>query len=273
MSPRLLFCALACGLVLSACATPPPAPPMLASTSKATPPQPAGSAKVPRHWSYTGNENPLFWGELSEDYLHCKHGRNQSPVDLHEATGTSKGKLAFRHPPAFYTVTNNGHTIEAVPDTTVDNLRIGQTPFSLKQFHFHVPSEHTFRTKHFPMEIHFVHQSRTEELTVLAVMVKEGRKNPTLQPLLERTLTTGESFRLSEVLDITPLFPEKRAHFRLNGSLTTPPCSEGVHWMIFTSPIEASDAQIARMRELIGVANNRPVQPLNARIVIEGEHD
>lgn len=249
MSYRLLLCSLAAGLSVSVLAAEP--------------------SPVPPHWSYEGRESPAHWGELSADYATCSKGRNQSPVDLAEAIPTGKGKLSFRHRPQHYRVENNGHTIEAVPARVQEALVIGKRHFALKQFHFHVPSEHTFRTRQFPMEIHFVHQGRQDELAVLAVMVREGATNPALQPLLAHPLAPGESVALTEALDISPLLPARRTHFRLGGSLTTPPCSEGVNWVVFVSPIEASPAQIRRMAELIGHPNNRPVQPLNARIVIE----
>lgn len=249
MSIRLLVCSLVAGLGVSACASLP-------------------FSHGP-HWSYAGKEGPEHWGSLSKDFALCSSGKNQSPVDLGAARHTRGGKLSFQHAVLPYTVENNGHTIQAVPGEEREALTLGERRFALKQFHFHVPSEHTFRTKFYPMEIHFVHQSQAGELAVLAVTVKEGAENPSLQPLLASPLKAGESVALADVLDIGPLFPSRRAHYRLNGSLTTPPCSEGVNWIVFTSPIQASKAQIARMAELIGQANNRPVQPINARVVVE----
>ena len=119
------------------------------------------------------------------------------------------------------------------------------------------------------MEAHFVHQSEAGELAVLAVMFEEGKENPALAPLLAKKLQAGEKEKLAEKLDVMPLFPEGQSHFRLNGSLTTPPCTEGVNWVVFKTAVNASKAQLDAMRDMIGHANNRPVQPLNARLVIE----
>ena len=100
-------------------------------------------------------------------------------------------------------------------------------------------------------------------------MFKEGEENPALQPLLAKSLKAGDKIKLDGKLDVMPLFPEGQSHFRLNGSLTTPPCSEGVNWIVFKTPVNASKAQLDAMHQMIGQDNNRPVQPLNARIVVE----
>ena len=179
----------------------------------------------------------------------------------------SPSKLHYE--PLLYTVEHNGHTIQATPAESVQALHLGDKVFALKQFHFHTPSEHTFLSKYFPMEAHFVHQSEAGELAVLAVMFEEGKENPALAPLLAKKLQAGEKEKLAEKLDVMPLFPEGQSHFRLNGSLTTPPCTEGVNWVVFKTAVNASKAQLDAMRDMIGQANNRPVQPLNARLVIE----
>ena len=119
------------------------------------------------------------------------------------------------------------------------------------------------------MEAHFVHQSDSGELAVLGVMFVEGKENPALKPLLAQPLKAGEKAELTNKLDIMPMFPRGQKHYRLNGSLTTPPCSEGVNWIVFKHPVSASKAQLEAMRAMIGHDNNRPVQPLNARIVVE----
>ena len=169
--------------------------------------------------------------------------------------------------PAAYQVENNGHTVQAsvaqenAPSITLDNKQ-----FYLKQFHFHTPSEHTFKRQHYPLEIHFVHQSPGKALAVVAVMVNEGEANPALAPIVEKKLTVGQKEKLAQPLDIQALIPKEMARFRLNGSLTTPPCSENVAWTIFKAPIQASKAQIAAIEEMEG-KNNRPTQPLNQRDV------
>ena len=116
------------------------------------------------------------------------------------------------------------------------------------------------------LEIHFVHQSEDKSLAVIAVMVNEGEANPALAPVVEKKLTVGQKEKLAQPIDIKALMPKEMARFRLNGSLTTPPCSENVAWTIFKSPIQASKAQITAIEEMEG-KNNRPTQPLNHRDV------
>lgn len=226
-------------------------------------------AEPPPHWSYTGKDSPEHWGDISPVYAACRLGKNQSPVDLSNVKATGDNLAKFHYEPLDYALEHNGHTIQATPKESVQALHLGDKAFTFKQFHFHTPSEHTFHSKYFPMEAHFVHQTEGGELAVLGVMFREGEENPALQPLLAKALQAGDKIQLAEKLDIMPLFPEGKSHFRLNGSLTTPPCSEGVNWVVFKIPVNASKAQLDAMRQMIGQENNRPVQPLNARIVVE----
>lgn len=220
-------------------------------------------------WSYTGDSSPEHWGGIKQDYAACRSGKNQSPVDFSSAQAAAGNSVKFAYEPSAYTVENNGHTIQATPEGQPQTISLGGKTFTFKQFHFHTPSEHTFRGNAYPMEVHFVHQSDTGELAVLGAVFTKGRENPALKPLLAKKLQSGEKTALSGKLDVMPLFPKDRRHFRLNGSLTTPPCSEGVNWVVFKTPVAASEAQLDAMRAMIGQENNRPVQPLNARIVIE----
>ena len=222
-----------------------------------------------RHWSYEGNESPAHWGGLSSEYAACASGKNQSPVDLSSGVQTGSSSVVFHYTSQRYRVENNGHTVQVTPAAETQSLSIDGKKFVLKQFHFHTPSEHTFKGKHFPMEAHFVHQTAAGELAVLAVMFQDGAADSALKPILAKKLKAGESVTLAQPLDITPLLPANHTHFRLNGSLTTPPCSEGVNWVVFKTPVSAAKAQIKVMSNIIGSANNRPVQPLNSRIVIE----
>lgn len=220
------------------------------------------------HWSYTGDDGPAHWGDLSPAFAACRDGKNQSPVDLDSAMAKRDNSVEISHPPLNYSVENNGQTIQATAREEVKGLKLGGQDYVFKQFHFHKPSEHTFNQKHFPTEGHFVHQNERGELAVLAVMFDEGEENPALKQLLAQPLKVGEKAELAEKLDIGPLFPKERGHFRVNGSMTTPPCGEGVHWIVFKTPVAASKEQLATI-QAIGTANNRPVQPLNARIVVE----
>ncbi|WGE87136.1 carbonic anhydrase family protein [Actinobacillus equuli subsp. haemolyticus] len=220
------------------------------------------------HWSYEGDSSPSHWGTIDESFKLCQIGKNQSPVDLSQAIASTKQHLTLSSSlSGEYQIENNGHTLQATPTQAVSPIQLDNKQFILKQFHFHTPSEHTFKRKHFPIEAHFVHQSAQGELAVLAVMFKQGEENPALTPLITKILANGESTK--NVLNPQQLLPKSQEYFRLNGSLTTPPCSEGVNWVVFKTPLDASKAQIDSMKKIIGQENNRPVQPINSRIVIE----
>lgn len=227
------------------------------------------SAQSHAHWSYTGAESPEHWGELAAEYAACHNGANQSPVDLNVAAPIAGNSIRYRYTAETYKLENNGHTLQASATGKPQYARIGDKTFTFKQIHFHTPSEHTFKGKHFPMEAHLVHQTAQGELAVLGIIFQEGKDNPALAPFIAQKLQTGQSKHLGKPLDISPLLPKNQAHFRLNGSLTTPPCSEGVNWVVFETPAEAGKGQIRAIQQIIGHTNNRPVQPLNARIVIE----
>ncbi|MFU2046950.1 carbonic anhydrase [Avibacterium gallinarum] len=218
------------------------------------------------HWGYSGEGAPQHWGQLSADYQLCERGKNQSPVNLTK-TVTSHNSVEYQYQPSSVSLANNGHTLQASLQSANNQLKIDDKTFTLQQFHFHTPSEHQFQGKHFPVEIHFVHKSETGELAVLAIMVKEGKTNSVLEELLHNPLNVNEKIALAQPLDITKLLPRSKGHYRLNGSLTTPPCSEGVNWVVLQQPISASSEQIRSLSHTLG-NNNRPVQPINARIVV-----
>ncbi len=221
------------------------------------------------HWTYTGEAGAAHWGDLSKDYHLCKMGQNQSPVNINQSEAHATGSPSVKREPANvpYELTNNGHTIQATPLEFGNSLKLNDKEFILRQFHFHTPSEHTFKEHHYPMEIHFVHQNATGQLAVLGVMVAAGAENPALVPFVQSKLEKDAKVKLAQALDIQSLFPQNTAHFRLNGSLTMPPCSEGVNWVVYTTPIHASQAQIDALRAVMG-ENNRPVQPINARLIV-----
>lgn len=225
-------------------------------------------AEAHQHWSYKGDSSPSHWGALDESFKLCQIGKNQSPVDLSQSIASTTQHLTLTSSPSSeYQIDNNGHTLQATPTQVVSPIQLDGKQFVLKQFHFHTPSEHTFKRKHFPIEAHFVHQSAQGELAVLAVMFKQGEENQALKPLLAKVLTPGETTK--NVLNTQQLFPTNQEYFRLNGSLTTPPCSEGVNWVVFKTPLTASKAQIDMIKKIIGQDNNRPVQPINSRIIID----
>lgn len=223
------------------------------------------------HWSYQGEEGPEHWGELGEDYRMCTEGRNQSPINLVSDVHTELPALEFEYYSTPLREINNGHTIQQnvepgsffrVPDRGVE--------FELKQFHFHSPSEHTVNGKHFAMEMHFVHANENGQLAVVGVMIAQGEEHPVLKKLWSfMPENAGDTSEEPIGIEETNLLPPTRDYFVYGGSLTTPPCSEGVKWIVLKTPIEASGEQIETFKQRVGPATNRPVQPNNARLILD----
>lgn len=215
------------------------------------------------HWSYEGREGPPAWGHLAADYHTCADGRHQSPVniDVEQAEAAPLPDLRVHYGPVSVTEVNNGHTIQ---DSVAagDFVELGETQYALQQFHFHHPSEHTLDGEHAPLEIHFVHKDASGALLVMGVFVNEGAENPLLRTLFERLPRDHDAVQLSA--DPSLLLPADSAFVEYEGSLTTPPCSEGVTWLVMAKPISASAEQIEKFAQLYP-HNNRPLMPLNDR--------
>lgn len=220
-------------------------------------------------WGYAGEEGPEHWGELSADYTTCKAGRNQSPVDIHRATEAELPALAFHYTSGISDVINNGHTIQAnfAPGSYFE---MGTRRFELVQLHFHAPSENTFGGRHFAMEGHLVHRDATGALAVVAVMFDDGQQHPAVSQLWHQMpVHAGDTVPFGGALTAAEFLPRQHAYYYFDGSLTTPPCSEGVAWIVLRQPVHAASEQIREFGDTIGHSNNRPVQPLNARIILD----
>jgi carbonic anhydrase len=233
---------------------------------QARPAKPAeGAHKV--GWSYSGRTGPAHWGDLDPAYVLAKTGKEQSPVDIvpSEAKAEDEAPLAVDYQPTSLEILHNGHTVEddyhGGGTLTVD----GHT-YSLAQFHFHSPSEHTVDGQHTALELHLVHKDADGKLAVIGVLIREGSAHPELARLWEHLPTEpGRKEAVEGVrVDAARLLPASLASFRYPGSLTTPPCSEGVSWLVLQQPIEASAEQVAAFRRVIH-GNNRPTQPLHGR--------
>jgi len=220
------------------------------------------------HWSYSGSSGPEFWGDLKDEYFMCKDGKNQSPIDLNRFVEANLPKLKITYAGNAVSIINNGHTIK-VNTNKGNKIEIDGKTFVLKQFHFHTPSENKIDGIQYPMEAHFVHMDKDGNLAVIAIMYKEGRENRGLKKVLyQLPKEKGHVSLLAEMFNPGDLFPRKLDYYRYSGSLTTPPCSEGVRWIVIKTPAEASKEQLDIMRKVMG-KNNRPIQPLNARIILK----
>jgi carbonic anhydrase len=235
----------------------------------------AAHAEAP-HWSYEGESGPSNWSRLASDYAACAAGRSQSPIDIVAPAAGSIAELRSAFPPAELEIErhehsadaiDNGHTIQ-VNYSRGDTLTVGDERFDLVQYHFHAPSEHTVAGKHWPMEMHLVHQSATGKLAVIGVLIEEGANNAAFEPIwsgLPEEKGVERHFE-NVAIHVDDLLPKERASYRYEGSLTTPPCSEDVEWFVMTTPVELSSAQIGAFTAIFE-GNNRPTQPLHGRLV------
>ncbi len=220
------------------------------------------------HWGYSGSEGPENWGTLSDDYAVCGAGRAQSPIDVSEAQPSGLAELQLDYRPVPLDIFNNGHTVQInVPSGNF--MRIGRRRFELLQFHFHTPSEHQVFGKSFPMEFHFVHEDEKGELGVVGVFFEQGYANAFLGSFIDRLPHSHgqKSQDHGHYLDLASFFPLDRRFTRYFGSLTKPPCSEGVNWYVVNQPVQASSDQISAFSRIMG-ANARPAQPNNGRLIL-----
>ena len=223
-------------------------------------------------WSYEGATGPQAWGDLSDDYALCKVGKMQSPIDLAQsnARGTISALTDYR--PGPLTVLNNGHTVQ-VNFAAGSTLTSGVMQFNLLQVHFHTPSEEAVNGKRYPMVAHFVHADSAGRLAVLGILFEEGAENPELAKIIAAAPKSRADAKTvaGVTLDPNGLLPGDLEVYRFMGSLTTPPCSEGVNWHVAHTPVTASPAQLAALKAIMG-DNARPVQPLNGRLVVAPAH-
>jgi carbonic anhydrase len=229
-------------------------------------------------WHYEGDEGPAHWGTISPQFASCQSGRAQSPIDIvAPPPRDTSDALVLKFAPTSLRIVhhehvadaiNNGHTIQ-VNYSEGDTLTVGGRAYQLVQYHFHAPSEHTVNGKRFPMEMHLVHTTADGQLAVIGVFISEGARNAAFDPIWANLpVTKGVEHHLEHVtVDVDALLPHARTTYRYEGSLTTPPCSEGVQWFVMTSPIALSAAQIGAFTALFH-GNNRPVQSLNERPVL-----
>jgi len=224
------------------------------------------------HWGYTGHEAPEFWGDLDPKFAMCKLGKNQSPIDINKnnliATQGLEAIEFIYHADATEVI-NNGHAIQVNVDSH-SSINIDGKHFVLKQFHFHSPSENTINGRSFPLEAHFVHVANDGSLAVIAVLYELGDENPALKKIFTSMPKEHNHSQPLKLLanEIEALLPKERSYYRFSGSLTTPPCSEGVRWMVLKSYQTMSKEQLKQFTEVIK-DNNRPVQPINARKVLQ----
>ncbi|MCW1967449.1 MAG: carbonic anhydrase family protein [Anaerolineae bacterium] len=221
----------------------------------------------PPHWEYSGATGPAKWGDLSSEFAACKTGQEQSPIDLSKATLNDVSNIHFAYQPSKINILNNGHTIQVNYDAgsyiVVDGKR-----YDLLQYHFHAPSEHSINGKLVDAEVHFVHKAADGQLAVVGVLIVQGPENAFLKPVWDNLPTSEGPVRsISTLVDALDLLPPSDLSYRYNGSLTTPPCSEGVKWHVMTQSIQISAKQLKAFTDIFPISN-RPIQPRNTRNLV-----
>ena len=221
------------------------------------------------HWDYLGVEGPAHWGLLTPEYMTCETGRQQSPINITMAQHNDHPEeLTFQYQTSELHQLNKGHTIQ-VSHASGCRVDLNHQPYKLRQFHFHEPSEHHIDGKAYPMEMHLVHQDTRGHTLVIAVMMAVGRDEPVFDKLWKwlpdqvgRDVPVPVDIRLGDLL------PTDTHHFSYSGSLTTPPCTEGVRWIVLENPMSIAQADIDQFVRIIG-HNARPIQPAHRRSIEE----
>jgi len=221
------------------------------------------------HWSYSGATGADKWGTLGKEFATCGIGQRQSPIDIRRTVRADLPPIRFAYKPVPLSIVDNGHSIK-VDTPGAGSISVEGESYDLVQFHFHKPSEEKINGKAYDMVVHLVHQSKAGKLAVIAVMMEAGKEQSLIRtlwthlPLEQNTPVTRPEVKI----DPTQLLPEKRNYYTFLGSLTTPPCTEGVLWLVLKTPMQVSKEQLAGFGTIYK-SNVRPVQPVNNRLIKE----
>jgi carbonic anhydrase len=221
-------------------------------------------------WDYEpGAKGPVKWGALKKEFSSCSIGHAQSPIDIRATSKEKLPAIEFAYKPFGLKEIDNGHTVQVNIDAG-NGIMVDGKRYELLQFHFHTPSEEWINGKPYPLVAHLVHKSAEGKLAVVALLFKQGKENPMLKTVWEYLpKEAGHEMAAPGVsLDLAAALPPTQGYYNFAGSLTTPPCSEEVNWMVLKTPVELSKAQLARFHKMYK-HNARPVQPLHGRVVKE----
>jgi carbonic anhydrase len=222
-----------------------------------------------RHWGYSGAGGPEHWSKLDPQFAACSTGKYETPIDIKQATSADLPALQFNYAATPTSVVDNGHTVMVTyaPGST---FIVGAKKYELKQFHFHHPSEEAIDGRHADMVAHLVHADADGHLAVVAVMLVRGAANPALSQIKSKAPAEKDHPAPLEErsLNAKDLLPQNLGYYNFPGSLTTPPCSEGVDWYVLKTPVEIAPAELQWFAKLYP-SNARPLQPLNGRTILE----
>ncbi|MCB1652117.1 MAG: carbonic anhydrase family protein [Alphaproteobacteria bacterium] len=219
------------------------------------------------HWGYDGPGAAKHWGDIDTANEACKSGKSQSPINIARFLQEDLPDLHPTYAEASLDIVNNGHTVQ-INFAPGSKLEVGGITYDLLQLHFHTPSEHYLDGAPYPMEMHLVHKAEDGTLGVVGVLIKVGEANPEIEKIWQNVPPAGREVSVQDVsINAANLLPESLDYYRYEGSLTTPPCTEGVQWHVLKDTIEVSEDQLRAFQSVFPV-NARPVQPLNERVII-----
>jgi carbonic anhydrase len=225
-------------------------------------------------WSYEGADGPQHWGDLDPDYAACKIGKEQSPIDIRNPRKAQLPAIRFEYKSGPLKIINNGYTAVRVNYAAGNGnfLFVGDQRYELTQFHFHHPSEESVHGKQYDMVAHLMHVSSEGKVAGVAVLLKAGRANTLIQRLWEYIPQTPGKEEVIAGVEVNPagLLPRDTSYYTYQGSLTAPPCTEGVTWFVLRTPMEISREAISAFAALYP-NDVRPLQPLNGRVVKESQ--
>ena len=222
------------------------------------------------HWSYQGPAGPQTWGGLKPEFTLCGSGQRQSPIDIRAGLAVDLDPVRFNYQATPFAVIDNGHTVQANV-AQGNHIDIGGKRFELVQFHFHRPSEERIDGRQFEMSLHLVHKDEEGRLAVVAVLMDKGLPQPAVQKVWNSLpLEKGEEMAARTPLELAELLPTDRRYYTYMGSLTTPPCSEGVRWVVMRQPVSMSSEQIELFARMYPM-NARPVQQASGRRILQSQ--
>ncbi|MFS2004786.1 carbonic anhydrase [Duganella sp. CT11-25] len=236
-----------------------------AAVAAAAPPPPKVFSNV---WSYEGEYGPANWGKINPAWAKCGDGNRQSPIDIRDGMKVELEQITFDYHPSSFNVTDNGKTVQVMVGSG-NFITVNNRTYELIQFHFHRPSEERINGKGYEMVVHLVHKDGEGRIAMLALLLERGKPQPVIQTVWNNLpLEKLETLAPAIELDPMDLLPAKREYFTFMGSMTTPPCQEGVLWLVMKEPVQASPAQMALFSRLYPL-NARPTQPSSGRIIKE----
>jgi carbonic anhydrase len=235
-----------------------------AAVAAAAPPPP----KISNVWSYEGEFGPANWGKINPAWAKCGDGNRQSPIDIRDGMKVELEQITFDYHPSSFNVTDNGKTVQVMVGSG-NFITVNNRTYELIQFHFHRPSEERINGKGYEMVVHLVHKDGEGKIAMLALLLERGKPQPVIQTVWNNLpLEKFDTMAPAVALDPLDLLPARRDYFTFMGSMTTPPCQEGVLWLVMKEPVQASPAQMALFSRLYPL-NARPTQPSSGRIIKE----